>query len=56
MAATPHEPHLEEQLNELRDKAEDMRNLLDAALLLDGEADVDRLVEAADTHRRSSPS
>ena len=54
MATDPEEPRLEQQLNELRDKAEDMRNLLDAALLLDREADVDRLAGDAAPARAHS--
>jgi hypothetical protein len=56
MPASPNEPRLEEQLNELRVKAEDIRTLWDTALLLDGEADVDGLAsDAEEAHRGSAP-
>ena len=56
MPASPDEPRLEEQLNELRVKAEDIRTLWDTALLLDGEADRDGLAsDAEEANRESAP-
>jgi len=52
---TPSEPPLEQEVIDLRDKAEDMRRLLDTALLLDQEADVDRLASAAAESSKNSP-